>query len=137
MKSAPFLIAAALLALVEGGAALAQVAPPPATETDWSRMRRDVDAEARRMDGDFEARRKAIRDRARARFKQADSNGDRQLSREEMAQLRPGLAQHFDRIDSNGDGLASEQELGDAIRKRMQMRHENMRPPPGGDAPPP
>ncbi|MBT9539486.1 EF-hand domain-containing protein [Thiobacillus sp.] len=137
MKSAPFLIAAALLALVEGGTALAQVAPPPATETDWGRMRRDVDAEARRPNGDFEARREAIRERARARFKEADSNGDRQLSREEMTRLRPGMAQHFDRIDSNGDGLASEQELGDAIRKRMQMRRENMRPPPGGDAPPP
>jgi hypothetical protein len=54
-----------------------------------------------------------------------------------MTRLRPGLAQHFDRIDRNGDGLASEQELGDAIRKRMQMRRENMRPSPGGDAPSP
>ena len=137
MKPAPFLFAVALLACVEIGAALAQAASPNAGEPDWGRMRRDVDAAARRLDGDFGARREAIRERARARFKEADSNGDRQLSREEMARLRPGLAQHFDRIDSNGDGLASEQELGDAIRKRVQMRRENMRPPPGGDAPPP
>lgn len=87
-------------------------------------MRRDVDAEAQRLDGDFEARRQAIRARARARFSEADSNGDKLLSREEMARLRPGMARYFDRIDSNGDGLASEQEIGDALRKRMQMRRE-------------
>ncbi len=58
-------------------------------------------------------------ERTRARFSAVDSNGDKQLNREEMAKLRPGMDKFFDRIDSNGDGLASESELGDAMRKRQ------------------
>lgn len=34
-----------------------------------------------------------------ARFKQADSNGDEQLTREEMTHGMPELAPHFDEID--------------------------------------
>jgi hypothetical protein len=136
MKPTPFFLSAVLLACVQISAASAQAAPP-VEETDWGRIRRDVDAEARRLDGDFEARRQAIRERARARFNAADTNGDKLLSREEMAKLRPGMAQHFDRFDSNGDGLVSEQEIGDAIRKRQQMRRGYFRPPPDGDAPKP
>jgi hypothetical protein len=118
------LLAALLLATA------AQAAPPDAVEPDWERLRRDVDAQAHRPGGnsEFEARRQAIRERARARFNAADSNGDGQWSREEMARLRPGLARHFERIDSNGDGLASEQEIVTALRKLQQMRRERFNP---------
>lgn len=115
----------ALCVLVLGLAA-AQAAPPSEGEPDWRRLRHDVDAQTRRPggNGEFEARRQAIRERARARFNGADANGDGRLSREEIGKLRPGLAQYFDRIDTNGDGQASEQELADAMRKRQQMRRE-------------
>lgn len=112
--------------LVLLGATLSQAAPPDAPEPDWGRLRRDVDAAARRPAGNgaFEARRQAIRERARARYNEMDMNRDGRLSREEMARLHPALAKHFDQIDANGDGLASEQEIIDALRRRQQMRRE-------------
>jgi hypothetical protein len=136
MKPTPLFLSVVLLACVQISTASAQ-AVPPVEETDWGRIRRDVDTEARRLDGDFEARRQAILERARARFNAADTNGDKLLSREEMTKLRPGMAQHFDRFDSNGDGQVSEQEIGDAIRKRQQMHSGNRKPPPGGEEPKP
>lgn len=109
---------------------MARAAQPAEVEPDWERLRRDVDAQTHRRGGnnDFEARRQAIRERARASFKAADSNGDGQWSREEMARLRPGLTRHFERIDSNGDGLASEQEIVATLRKLQQMRRERFNP---------
>lgn len=114
-----------LCALILGLSAV-QAAPSSEGEPDWRRLRHDVDAQTHRPggNGDFEARRQAIRERARARFNSVDSNRDGQLSRDEIGKLRPGMAQHFDRIDTNGDGLASEQELAEAMRKRQQMRRE-------------
>lgn len=122
MKKGVFFFCATLL-----GATLAHAAPPDAGDPDWSGVRRDVDAEARRPGdkGDFAMRRQAIRERARARYREADANGDGQLSREEMTRLRPGLAKHFDRIDANGDGLASEQETLGAVRKHPQRRGDD------------
>lgn len=100
-------------------------AEPPGGAPDWGQLRRDVESQRRGGNGAFEARRQAIRERARARFDEADADGDGQLSREEVGRLRPLLAKHFDRIDANGDGLASEQELADALRRLQQMRREN------------
>ena len=118
------------------GASAAQAAPPNG-DPNWGQLRRDVDAEARRPGGNggFEARREAIRSRARARFAEADANGDGLLSREEMGRLRPMLARHFDRIDANGDGLVSQQELADALRRLQQMRRENFNRVPPDRAP--
>lgn len=117
-----------LLCLAVLGTPLAHAAPPGSSDPDWGGVRRDVDAESRRpgSNGEFEARRQAIRERARARYNEADVNRDGQLSREEMARLRPGMARHFDRIDANGDGLASEREIVDALRQRQHMRREGL-----------
>ena len=118
------------------GLGAAQAAPPDG-DPDWGQLRRDVDAEARRPNGNggFEARREAIRERARARYAEVDANGDGLLSREEMGRLRPMLAKHFDRIDANGDGLVSQQELADALRRLQQMRRENFNRVPPDRAP--
>lgn len=107
-------------------AASVHAEPPGSADPDWRGLRRDVDAGVQRPggNGEFAARRQAIRERARARYNEADGNGDGQLSREEMARLRPAMAKHFDRIDANGDGLASEQEIIEALRMRQQMRRE-------------
>ena len=110
------------------GLGAAQAAPPD-REPDWGQLRRDVEAQHPGGNGDFAARREAIRERARARFDEADSNGDGQLSRSELERLRPMLARYFDRIDANGDGLASEQELANALRRQQQMRHDNFNRP--------
>ncbi|MBT9569202.1 MAG: hypothetical protein IV085_13000 [Thiobacillus sp.] len=117
-----------LLVMALFGAASVQAAPPGSGDPDWRGLRRDVDAGTQRPggNGEFEARRQVIRERARARYNEADGNGDGQLSREEMARLRPGMAKHFDRIDANGDGLASEQEIIDTLRQRHQMRREGL-----------
>ncbi len=91
---------------------------------DWGQMRRDIDAGAHGPDdAAFEARRRHIRERARAHFAAADRDGDGKLSREEVAQLRPFLARHFDRIDTDHDGLLSERELADAWRHMPPRRH--------------
>ncbi len=115
-----------LLVLVLLGTTTVHAEPPGSADPDWRGLRRDVDAGMQRPggNGEFAARRQAIRERARARYNEADSNGDGQLSREEMARLRPAMAKHFDRIDANGDGLASEQEIVEALRMRQQMRRE-------------
>ncbi len=118
-----------LIGMAGFGAGMACAEPPGDAAPDWGQLRRDVDAGARRPDGDFEARRQAIRERARARFAEADRNGDGLLSRDEMAGLRPMLARHFDRIDTNHDGQASEQELADALRRLQEMRRENANRP--------
>ncbi len=112
------------------GVTAVQAAPSGEGEPDWRRLRHDVDAQTYRPggNGEFEARRQAIRERARVRFSEADSNRDGQLNREEISRLRPGLAQHFERIDTNGDGLASEQEIIEALRNRQHMRREYLRP---------
>lgn len=122
-----------LVCLLVGTAGLAagmvRAEPPADGAPDWGQLRRDVDAGARRPDGDFETRRQAIRERARARFAEADRNGDGLLSRDAVGQLRPLFARHFDRIDANQDGQASEQELADALRRLQQMRRENSNRP--------
>jgi len=132
LHHAQICLLACALSLVSG-VAWAQ-ASGPAAPPDWGQLRRDVDAGARRPDGDFESRRQAIRERARARFAEADRNGDGLLSRREVAELRPMLARHFDRIDTNQDGQASEQELAVALRRLQQMRRENFNQP--GPRPP-
>lgn len=125
IKLSGLMLCAALL-----GMTVVQAAPSAEDEPDWRRLRHDVDAQTRRPggNGEFEARRQAIRERARARFSEADSNRDGQLNREEIGRLRPGLAQHFERIDANGDGLASEQEIVEALRNRQRMRREHLGP---------
>lgn len=127
------LVLTCLLACVLGlgaGMTWAQ-APRDAADPDWGQLRRDVDAGARRPggNGDFEARREAIRERARARFAETDRNGDGLLNRDELARLRPMLARHFERIDTNQDGQVSEQELADALRRLQEMRREHFNRP--------
>jgi Ca2+-binding EF-hand superfamily protein len=49
-----------------------------------------------------------------ARLKEADKNGDGQLSKEEAP---PMLQERFDRIDANGDGMLDEAELRQMLRR--------------------
>lgn len=56
-----------------------------------------------------------------ARFKQADTNGDGMLSRQEAAAM-PRLAEHFDEIDTNKDGQITADELR-AFHEKMKGEH--------------
>lgn len=127
MKRAAF--TCLLFCALGGGASIACASEEAA---DWGQLRRDIDAGPRGPDRDaFEARRRAVRARVRARFAAADRDGDGKLSRDEVAVLRPALARHFDRIDTDYDGLLSERELADAQRRLHMWRYENFnREPP-------
>lgn len=102
-----------------------QPVPPHPRERDWAGLRGDVEAEARRPHsregaGNFELRRRMIRDRAQARYTAADVNRDGLLSRDELARLHPGLTADFERHDRDGDGLISRRELFEAARERRR-----------------
>jgi hypothetical protein len=53
-----------------------------------------------------------------ARFKQADSNGDEQLTRDEMTRGMPELAPHFDEIDLDHNQLVNFAELWSYMQLR-------------------
>ncbi len=93
-------------------------------DEDWNRLRHDVTESTRRSEtnGNFAARRQAIRDRARNRYLEADKDRNGSLNRNELSRQFPRLANHFDFIDSNHDGQVTEQEIAEALRKRMQQR---------------
>jgi hypothetical protein len=55
------------------------------------------------------------------RFKQADTNGDGVISRDEAKAL-PRLAKSFDEIDANRDGQVSADEMHAFRAKRMEAR---------------
>ena len=57
-----------------------------------------------------------------AKFKAADTNGDGQLSKDEMSKGMPRLAAHFDEIDTNHDGQVSKQELVTYLRARKAAK---------------
>jgi Ca2+-binding EF-hand superfamily protein len=68
----------------------------------------------------------------RERLKQADTNNDGKISKDEAP---PMLRERFDRLDANSDGFIDETEL----RGMFQGPREGDRPPPGrrgGDRPP-
>ena len=59
------------------------------------------------------------------RLKQADTDGNGLISREESKAL-PMIAKHFDEIDANRDGQVSPDELR-AFHEQMRGQHEQMR----------
>ncbi len=55
------------------------------------------------------------------RLKQADTNGDGMISRDEAKAL-PRIAKHFNEIDANGDGFITAEEMHAFHAKRMEKR---------------
>ena len=97
------------------------------SSSEHQRMRSDLERFSREQlrRGDFEKRRNFLRERARQRFHDADTNGDGGLNREELARLNPGAARNFDQFDYNGDDELSEQEVAQALRKHLKQRYRN------------
>jgi hypothetical protein len=83
-----------------------------------------------------DARRADMEAKFAARLKQADSNGDGPLSKEEVQAGMPMLSRGFDRLDSNHDGALSVEEIK-AGRTTMgrHMRHKLHEGPPGSKGP--
>lgn len=71
-----------------------------------------------------DARRAEMKEKAAARFKAADKNGDGLLSKEEAAAL-PMLARHFDALDTNQDGMLSPEEIEAGAHHRFAGRGWN------------
>ena len=55
------------------------------------------------------------------RLKQADTNADGMLNRDEAKAL-PMISKHFDQIDANGDGYITPDELRAAMMRHHQQR---------------
>src|SRR5262245_12292351 len=69
-----------------------------------------------------DARRAEMKEKAAARFKAADQNGDGLLSKDEAAASMPMLARHFDALDTNKDGVLSPEEIEAGARHHFAGR---------------
>jgi len=97
---------------------------------EWCKANPDKcrEMEARRKER--EAQCKADPDKCRAemqarsaeRFKQADTNKDGRLTREEAEKGMPGVARRFNDIDTNKDGAVTMRELEEARKARSEQR---------------
>ena len=67
--------------------------------------------------------------RMKARWDKLDINHDGKLSREEVQQGRPKLAEHFGKVDANGDGQLTPLEMREARaahQARMKARWDKL-----------
>ena len=71
----------------------------------------------------MQQRREEMKQKVQERFKQADTNGDGNISMDEAKQSMPKLAEHFDAIDANHDGQLSPDEMHEFGRKMAHERH--------------
>ena len=89
------------------------------------RLRNDLETYSRSEDPDheqLEARRRAMRERAKQRFQSADKDSDGSISREEAWESMPQLARHFDQIDTNSDGIITEDEMVAAQARALERQ---------------
>ena len=65
-----------------------------------------------------ETRRAGMREKVDEHFKAADTNGDGQLSLDEVQAKMPKLAERFSKVDKDGNGFLSKEELQRGPRHR-------------------
>ena len=70
------------------------------------------------------------REKMMDKLRQADTNRDGAISRDEANKSLPHLAKNFDKIDENHDGLITREELQHFREKRMQHRIDRGRTDP-------
>lgn len=127
-----------LLAVGWVGPASAEPGGPGSYEHRFSnserkRLRGDLERFSREQPprGDIEKRRQVLRERAKQRFHDADTNSNGLLDREELTRLNPNAARNFDEIDHDRNGELSEQEVAQAMRQRMRLHDlRSMQPRP-------
>ena len=71
----------------------------------------------------MQQRREEMKQKAQERFKQADTNGDGNISMDEAKQGIPKLAEHFNAVDANHDGQLSPDEMHGFAREKAHERH--------------
>ena len=97
---------------------------------DRERLRGDLEQFSQQQPerAEIDKRRQYFRERAKERFRHADTNGNGLLNREELSRLNPNAARNFDEIDQDRDGELSEQEVAQILRARMQLRYRQQNP---------
>ena len=93
-----------------------------------------VQAKGQSINGEGEQRQRPTAEERGERFANADTDGDEQLSLEEIEIAgATRLAKHFDRIDADGDGLLSKDELKKAHKMRRKGDRAHKRTGPDSD----
>jgi hypothetical protein len=93
---------------------------------DFESLRSDINSVARSNPASarFEACREALHRGAEKLFRDLDRNHDQRLSRRELEDQQPYVAQNFREIDTNHNGSLSEREFQQAGQIIMQMRRD-------------
>ncbi|MDG1668519.1 MAG: hypothetical protein P8M62_04015 [Opitutae bacterium] len=93
-----------------------------------------VQAKGQSINGEGEQRQRPTAEERGERFANADTDGDEQLSLEEIEIAgATRLAKHFDRIDADGDGLLTKDELKKAHKMRRKGDRAHKRTGPDSD----
>lgn len=95
------------------------------SENERERMRSDLERFSHQLPGraQIDKRRQLLRDRARQRFQDADTDHNGRLNRDELARLNPHAVRFFDRVDRDGDGELNLQEVAQALRARIRQQY--------------
>ena len=98
---------------------------------DRERLRGDLEQFSQQQPerAEIDRRRQYFRERAKERFRNADTNGNGLLNREELSRLNSNAAANFDEIDQDRDGELSEQEVAQILRNRLRPQFPRYRQP--------
>lgn len=96
----------------------AQSFPRLTADFDAADANKDGQLDAAEMNSHREKMRIEMRGKAEQRWKDADTDGDGALSRDEAQASMPGLAERFDKFDSNGDGKIARDEMHNLRMKK-------------------
>lgn len=101
-----------------------QVFPRLAADFDAADVNKDGTLDSAELDTHRRKMRVEMRAQAEQRWKDADTDGDGALTREEAQASMPGMAERFEQFDSNGDGKIARDEMHNLRMKKRGQRPE-------------